>query len=679
MVDPLTDHNFADSVLDTIDALVIALDQRGYIIYVNRALEHFLGYSRDEIAQKRIWELLSESQDIETTREMLANIQAGLRPLQYANYWLAKNGERRLIAWSSSMLDDKSNGNRHIISVGIDITDRRQIEKLLVRERLLLRGLLDSIPDLIFYKDRDGIYQGWNRAFDNFIASNAKGEKKEQLADGDLYSPEQAKLFIETDQQVLASGAPVVYETWAINPPGQPALFETSKTPYCGPGGEIVGVIGICRDITKHRITEEALRAANLEIEQLIASLSSILIAVSLDLCVTRWNPMGTRILGVSTEDAIGYPLKDLSILWKWPEIEAGISQCGEQLVPVYLGPQCFKRTDGSDGYLGVSISPIFNNERALTGYIILGADITEKITLQNRLAQAQKLESIGQLAAGVAHEINTPIQYIGDNVIFLQQGCKDLIALVQAYAELLAAAEHWAIAPKLLQTIKYLHRDIDLPYLVGEIPKAIQQSLEGINRVTEIVHALKGFSHPGVKTKTFLNLNTALGNTITVARNEWKYVADVVTDFAPDLPDVICLPGEINQVFLNILVNAADAIADVVGKSGEKGKITVRTRQDGNWVEVRISDTGTGIPPSVQDRIFEPFFTTKDVGKGSGQGLAIAYDIVEVKHGGTLIYETKAGEGTTFIIRLMAAPGFDMKDDWSPHQANQPREEENK
>jgi PAS domain S-box-containing protein len=621
MTTPLIDdHNFANSVLDTIDALIIAFSRMGHIIYVNPALEHFLGYSRDEIAQKRIWELLSEAQSIETAREMFANIQAGLQPFQYANYWLAKSGERKLIAWSSSMLDDKNNGDQHIISVGIDITDRGQIEKLLVRERLLLQGLLDSIPDLIFYKDRDGIYQGWNKAFENFIASNAKGEKKEQFTDDDLYSPEQARQFTETDRQVLASGAPVVYETWTTDPSGQPALLEAHKTPHCGPGGEVVGVIGICRDITKHRITEQALRTANLEIEQLIASLSSILIAISLDLRVTRWNPMGTRILGVSTDDAIGYPLKDLNILWEWPEIEAGISQCEEQLAPVYLEPQYFKRTDSSDGYLGVSISPIFNNESALTGYIILGADITEKSILQNRLAQAQKLESIGQLAAGVAHEINTPIQYIGNNVIFLQQGCKDLIALVHAYAELLAIAERWAIAPKLLQTIKRLHRDTDLSYLVSEIPKAIQQSLDGINRVTEIVHALKGFSHPGVKTKTFLNLNRALEDTITVTRNEWKYVADVITNFDPDLPDVLCLPGEINQVFLNILINAADAIADVVGKNGEKGKITVRTRQDGNWVEVRISDTGTGISQDVQDRIFERSLPPKRSARVAGK-----------------------------------------------------------
>jgi len=660
------DTSFENCVLDSIDALILAFDRTGHIIYANRALEVFLGFSREMITQKRIWELMSEAQSLDTTREMFANIQAGLHPFQYANYWQSKDGELKLMAWSSSMLNDESGDTDCIISIGIDITGREQVEKLLVRERLLLQGLLDSIPDLIFYKDRDGVYQGWNKAFQDFIGFSIEEKPRNHLVDDDLYEPEQAQLFMETDQQVMACGTPVVYESWAISPTGQHVLLETHKTPYFGPGGEVVGVIGICRDITKHRITEDALRAANLEIEQLITSLSSILIALSLDLIVTRWNHLGTQILGVPSDSAIGHSLKDLNILWKWAEIEAGILQCHECLAPVYMEPQGFTRTDGSDGYLGISISPIFDNDKALTGYIILGADITEKIILQNRLAQAQKLESIGHLAAGIAHEINTPIQYIGDNVLFLQRGCKDLLAIVHAYTEFLIAIEQETVSSNLIEPLKRLQQDIDLPYLVGEIPKAIQQSLDGINRVTEIVHALKGFSHPGVKTRTFLSINRALEDTLTVARNEWKYVADVVTDFDPDLPEVLCQAGEINQVFLNILVNAADAIAEVVGNSGKKGKITVCTRQNGEWVEVHISDTGTGIPINVQHHIFEPFFTTKDVGKGSGQGLAIAYDIVEVKNGGTLTFETKMGEGTTFVIRLMAAPKFDIGGTWA-------------
>jgi signal transduction histidine kinase len=273
---------------------------------------------------------------------------------------------------------------------------------------------------------------------------------------------------------------------------------------------------------------------------------------------------------------------------------------------------------------------------------------------MERRRTQAQKLESIGQLAAGIAHEINTPMQYIGDNTSFIQQHFTKLTTVLQKYDEILTAAECGQVSPELVQQVKAFIREIELDYLTTEIPLAITQTLEGIQHVVEIVRALKGFSHPGVKKLTSANINKALLDTLTVARNEWKYVATAETDFAPDLPDVMCLPGEMNQVFLNIIVNAADAIADIVGDGSHgKGKITIRTRQEKNWVEIRISDTGTGIPEEIRSRIFEPFFTTKQVGKGSGQGLAIAYDIVEVKHGGTLTFETRKGEGTTFIIRL--------------------------
>jgi signal transduction histidine kinase len=168
----------------------------------------------------------------------------------------------------------------------------------------------------------------------------------------------------------------------------------------------------------------------------------------------------------------------------------------------------------------------------------------------------------------------------------------------------------------------------------------------------------MKEFSHPGVKEKTALDINDAIEHTLTVSRNEWKYVAEVEIDLDPELPKIICLPGEINQVFLNLIVNAAQAIAseNENGKNG-RGIIRVQTKRDGSWVEIRVSDTGPGIPDHVKPHIFEPFFTTKDVGKGTGQGLAIAYDVIERKHGGTITFETEIGKGTTFIISLPTEP----------------------
>ena len=194
----------------------------------------------------------------------------------------------------------------------------------------------------------------------------------------------------------------------------------------------------------------------------------------------------------------------------------------------------------------------------------------------------------------------------------------------------------------------------MDADYLEEEIPKALQQSLDGMKRVATIVKAMKEFSHPGVGEKVKVDLNRAIETTIIVTKNAWKYVADVQTELSPDLPPVPCLPDAINQVILNLIVNAAQAIGEKPGEeSGEKGTITITTRDAGAQVEIRVKDTGPGIPEEIRDRIFNPFFTTKEVGKGTGQGLAIAHDTVVNKHGGMLTFETETGKGTTFIVRL--------------------------
>ena len=216
----------------------------------------------------------------------------------------------------------------------------------------------------------------------------------------------------------------------------------------------------------------------------------------------------------------------------------------------------------------------------------------------------------------------------------------------------MLKVCKNGGITAEIVQEIENVEKEVDLDYLTEEIPKAIQQSLDGVDRVAKIVRAMKEFSHPGTNEKTATDINKAIENTITVSRNEWKYVADVITVFDASLPLIPCLPGEFNQVILNIIVNAAHAIADVV-VNGNKGIITVSTQRNGNWAEIRIQDTGTGIPEAVRPKIFDPFFTTKPIGKGTGQGLAIAHDIVVRKHGGTIDIETATGKGTTFVIRI--------------------------
>ncbi len=260
-------------------------------------------------------------------------------------------------------------------------------------------------------------------------------------------------------------------------------------------------------------------------------------------------------------------------------------------------------------------------------------------------LLQAEKLVSIGQLAAGIAHEINTPAQYVGDNIRALSDFFNSMTHLLEHYRQLLAQSQ---LEP-LLNSARDREEQEDLEFILEDAPLAIAQALQGMDQVVRIVQAMKGFSHAGQSRSSMVNINLALENTLLVANNSYKYIADIETRFS-EIPAIECYPGELNQVFLNIILNAAHAIED--SKKG-RGKISVSTSASESGIVIRISDTGTGIPDAIGKRIFDPFFSTKDVGKGTGQGLNIAYRIVHELHRGNLSFESVEGEGTTFIIEL--------------------------
>lgn len=292
--------------------------------------------------------------------------------------------------------------------------------------------------------------------------------------------------------------------------------------------------------------------------------------------------------------------------------------------------------------------------ERGLDGSPLrvagVSLDITERKRLETQLKQSEKLEAIGHLAAGVAHEINTPIQFVNDSVHFVKDGLDDLLPLIGVLQ-----AQAVSVGGAVAESAAAACEKVDLDYLNAHLPKALQRSVDGLARVAEIVRAMKEFAHPDQNDMGPFDLNRALQNTLTITRAEWAYVADMHLDLA-DIPLVMCHGGEIKQVLLNLIVNAAHAIGEREKKTAGRGRIAIRTRSDGPDVVVSISDTGNGIPAAVQHRVFEPFFTTKEVGKGTGQGLAIARHVVAVKHGGQITFETAPATGTTFHVRLPVA-----------------------
>lgn len=278
---------------------------------------------------------------------------------------------------------------------------------------------------------------------------------------------------------------------------------------------------------------------------------------------------------------------------------------------------------------------------------------LAERRQLEAQLRQSQKLEAIGRLAGGLAHEMNTPAQYVGDHVRFVASSCESLLGVVRAYREALAAAGDAPLPADVLERLRALEEEADLEFLEEQTPRSARSASEGIGRIAGIVSALKEFANPEARARAPVDLRRALQATLVVSQGQYRNVAAVETDFG-EIPDVNCQAGEVNEVFLNLISNAVHAVEDA-GRSGQ-GVIRIVTRAAGDGVQIDVSDNGCGIPPEVAERVFDPFFTTREVGRGSGQGLAVARSVIEEGHRGRVTFDSRPGEGTTFHVWLPAA-----------------------
>jgi signal transduction histidine kinase len=360
-------------------------------------------------------------------------------------------------------------------------------------------------------------------------------------------------------------------------------------------------------------------------------------------------------ILGFSAQDYLNGTLT----LGSEP-VAKGMPEIATLLQDNFEGPDNFTleyqsyRNDSTLVWIRNIVSKIFEADKLIK---VRGVffDITEEkqreeqsMAMEIQLKHAQKMEAIGQLAAGIAHEINTPAQFVGDNLSFISQSTNDFMQYQQQLEQLLTQNCSNDVCDQLGKA----KQQYDLEFIVQETPQAIVQSIEGVARIAKIVSAMKDFSHPGKDDKQKIDINKAIENTAIVARNEWKYLAELAFDFATNLPLVNCFPGEVNQVILNMIVNACHAIEDTtMGKS--KGHILITTQQSEENVIIKIVDNGAGMDESVAQRVFDPFFTTKEVGKGTGQGLSLAYSVIVEQHAGKISVESTVGSGTTFIISL--------------------------
>jgi two-component system, NtrC family, sensor kinase len=391
----------------------------------------------------------------------------------------------------------------------------------------------------------------------------------------------------------------------------------------------------------------DTIRAAEASLRDIYRTLPGALVVTDAEGIIERANETTTSLVECAENDLVGRPL---STIFESKEaltvshVETAVGRGGVLRTEADLVSRSGSRIPV---LLYVALS--HSSRRKL---VCVGLDIRERRRLEQDLRHAQKLESVGRLAAGVAHEINTPVQFVSDSIHFVRDAVRDLFDVIAKLGDVQRSVLAGAPSMEAVAAASEASESADLEYLVDHVPKALERALDGLDRVAAIVRSMKEFAHPDQREMTEVDLNHAVESTLIIARTEYKYVADVETDLSA-LPKVRCYGGDLNQAILNILVNAAHAIADVVAGSDRRGIIRVRTYQDGNDAVISIGDTGGGIPAAVRDRIFDPFFTTKDVGKGTGQGLAIAHAVVVDKHQGRLTFETETGVGTTFFIRL--------------------------
>lgn len=407
-------------------------------------------------------------------------------------------------------------------------------------------------------------------------------------------------------------------------------------------------------DLSNRKEMEDALFRAHLHTQGLIEAIHSLVIEIEYNRSVIFWNARAQNVFGISAGQALNQDIHKLPISWNWEPIKHALDQCISRNKTTTLHNVKFMRPDQSPGFLDLTLIPVKNGKNDLPDIIITGNDITKQKLMYDQLYQSEKLRALGELAAGIAHEINSPMQYISNNLTFLKEEFDRLLRPLTSYGSNGSHSPNTTKGDPAELDFNEWKKTVDLDFLLEEIPLAFEQSSDGVRTITSIVQALREFSYPGSKEKTPTDINKAVLNTLTIARNEWKYSCEVCTELDERLPLVPCYPAEFNQAILNLVTNAVDAIeAEIERERYLKGTITIKTMRKEDWAVLQFEDNGCGIPEVNLSRIFEPFFTTKEIGKGTGQGLAITHNIIAKKLQGTIQVFSEPDIGTRFLIRL--------------------------
>ena len=680
----LEEYRTQGAALAAADDAIVILDNIGRVHWINNAFTRITGYSFEEVYGKTLKILKSGHHSTSHYQKMWETILAG-------NSWSGemvnrrKNGEIYYEEQSITPVLDSSGKVSNFIAIKNDITEKKLALKSLEDREAKLSALFNGVIDAIVTADSAGVIQSVNPAAEEIFGyepGELPGKNVRILVPPEIRRDHDSfiKRYLDTRiPKVIGIGR----EIEAVRKDGTRFPIELSINEIST--SDAIQFTAIVRDITERKQQEQELRTLNEDLErqvekrtadltfktqeltieiaerekaeqeirqsrELLRSLldgisAAFLIIDQVDRSIAETNDIAEKMFGFVRRDIIGTNCDDT------------FAAQGSHLLEVcpvsFEGGESNETTiigrEGRPIPVSRHVLPVTIDRRPHLAVILF--DITERTNLERKLEMARKLESIGRLASGIAHEINTPIQYVGNSVLFQKEAFNDLMKIHAQDNELIEACRKAGYFPELLSRRDTAAEEDDLQFIIDEIPLSCDRALDGVTRVADIVRAMKDFSHPGQKHKQPADINKLVKTTATVSRNEWKYHAQMELSLG-DIPLVRCFQGNINQVLLNLIVNAAHAIRDKNLGTGALGTISISTMQEEENAIIRISDDGAGIPDEIRDKIYEPFFTTKPVGEGSGQGLAITHDIIVGKHGGTIELESSP-EGTTFTITI--------------------------
>jgi PAS domain S-box-containing protein len=629
------------------------------IEFLSSAIEGLIGYSADEIRRDPM--LLNQAVHPDDRRQLrrLTGEESGVPPREVPGElvlrWRHRDGR---IVWTELRVVAEHDADGGIVAIegtARDITARKLADLAATERETFALAVLDGIGAETVVLDPHGVVSRANRAWADLISlfqpaevGGGVGRPYLELVKGVLgVSGHLTQLSTGIAEVVRGTRAHLEVDL-ASDVRSTRRWYTVRASPLTGtPGG---GAVITHTEITARKEAEDRLTVSEARYRSIIDTVHDVVYQLDGEGRFAFLNRSWEQLTGWTVEESLGRTI--------WSVMAQDEQADGEAGFFAFLRGELdndsryrFTLMTREGGVRTVEASPqLVRVDGEVTGTAGTLVDVTDHLQDEVELRHAQKLEAVGRLAAGIAHEVNTPVQFVGDNLQFLDDAFDSLVTLLGKYRSSLSPDSEirtWAERQAFLSSAEV---DGEAEYYEQEIPKAVAEAREGAQRIASIVRAMKAFGHPDAAEQQATDLNEAVRNTVIVARNEYKYIADVELELA-ELPAVVCHGGDVNQALLNLIVNAAHAIHDMVGDSGGRGRITVRTALDEGAVVISVADTGPGIPESIRHRVFEPFFTTKEVGRGTGQGLALVRAVAD-RHNGQISFET--GEhGTTFHLRV--------------------------